>query len=68
MDIEKDIQQPSQWKRMVEHDLGSSHMHDPPGIPTTINSINMSNGSSSPASTFSFVYPATDREETVERV
>jgi Chromo (CHRromatin Organisation MOdifier) domain len=34
----------------------------PPSI--TINRINMSNGSSSPASTFSFVYPATDREET----
>jgi hypothetical protein len=30
----------------------------------SINSINMSNGSSSPASTFSFIYPATDREET----
>jgi Chromo (CHRromatin Organisation MOdifier) domain len=30
----------------------------------TINRIAMSNGSSSPASTFSFIYPATDREET----
>jgi hypothetical protein len=30
----------------------------------SINRITMSNGSSSPASTFSFIYPATDREET----
>jgi hypothetical protein len=30
----------------------------------TINRITMSNGSSSPASTFSFIYPTTDREET----
>jgi Chromo (CHRromatin Organisation MOdifier) domain len=29
-----------------------------------INHITMSNGSSSPASTFSFIYPTTDREET----
>jgi hypothetical protein len=35
MDIEKDIQQPSQWKRMVKHDLGSSHTHDLPDIPAT---------------------------------
>jgi hypothetical protein len=35
MDIEKDIQRPSQWKRMVEHDPGSSHTHDPLGIPAT---------------------------------
>jgi hypothetical protein len=32
--------------------------------PSSINHINMSNGSLSPASTFSFIYPATDREET----
>jgi hypothetical protein len=32
--------------------------------PFSINSINMSNGSLSPASTFSFIYPATDHEET----
>jgi Chromo (CHRromatin Organisation MOdifier) domain len=31
----------------------------------SINHINMSNGSSSPASTFSFIYPTTDREETL---
>jgi hypothetical protein len=31
----------------------------------SINHINMSNGLSSPASTFSFVYPATDHEETL---
>jgi hypothetical protein len=31
---------------------------------SSINSINMSNGLLSPASTFSFIYPATDREET----
>jgi hypothetical protein len=30
----------------------------------TINRITMSNGLSSPASTFSFIYPTTDREET----
>jgi hypothetical protein len=35
MDIKKDIQRPSQWKRMVKHDLGSSCTHDPPGIPAT---------------------------------
>jgi Chromo (CHRromatin Organisation MOdifier) domain len=33
--------------------------------PSRINSINMSNGLSSPASTFSFIYPATDCEETL---
>jgi hypothetical protein len=32
---------------------------------SSINHINMSNGSLSPASTFSFIYPATDREETL---
>jgi Chromo (CHRromatin Organisation MOdifier) domain len=32
--------------------------------PLCIHNINMSNGSSSPASTFSFIYPATDHEET----
>jgi hypothetical protein len=32
--------------------------------PLHIHSINMSNGSSSPASTFSFIYPAMDCEET----
>jgi Chromo (CHRromatin Organisation MOdifier) domain len=32
--------------------------------PLRINHIAMSNGSSSPASTFSFIYPTTDREET----
>jgi Chromo (CHRromatin Organisation MOdifier) domain len=31
---------------------------------SSINHINMSNGLSSPASTFSFIYPAMDREET----
>jgi hypothetical protein len=31
---------------------------------SSINHINMSNGSLSPAFTFSFIYPATDREET----
>jgi hypothetical protein len=34
----------------------------PPSL--SINHITMSNGSSSPASTFSFTYPTTDREET----
>jgi hypothetical protein len=33
--------------------------------PSRINSINMSNGLLSPASTFSFIYPAMDREETL---
>jgi hypothetical protein len=33
--------------------------------PSRINSINMSNGLSSLASTFSFIYPATDCEETL---
>jgi hypothetical protein len=32
---------------------------------SSISCINMSNGSSSPASTFSFIYPTTDREETL---
>jgi Chromo (CHRromatin Organisation MOdifier) domain len=37
----------------------------PNALPSsTINHINMSNGLSSPASTFSFIYPATDCEET----
>jgi Chromo (CHRromatin Organisation MOdifier) domain len=53
-------------KKSAVHTIGikGANQSTPNASPSfSINHINMSNGSLSPASTFSFIYPATDREE-----